>query len=340
MNGSGQPDSGVTRVVSRVATVVSGLVLTAAGVYVVIYLARWEWNRALVSAAVFIAMLQVLSTAVLASRLRALSTTARVVIINRGTDDADLADPSVSSSLGNGMGDAVAEALRQSNDARASRWFEWLRSDSGQTAVFIPVLLGTGMILSAIAWVVERAAGLVARRSVDPHAASSVPLHLPLGVTVAGNGGATEVAARHRPVRRWTAAFLVAVALVVAGVGVEAVRRLTQSTRDAPGRHGSSELVVEVRSLDERPPVQMATALWTVCRERLDQWPVATVTAVAGSEVTMQLDRALSDTARRRLVGCLEDFTLERVLGTVVRVDVDDEDEDDQRAIDGGTGGR
>ena len=132
-------------------------------------------------------------------------------------------------------------------------------------------------------------------------------------------------------------AFLVAVMIGTAAVGVEAVRRLTQSTVDAPVRTGSTELVVAVRSPDERTPVEMAVALWTVCRERLDQWPVATVEAVRDDEVTLRLDQALSETARRRMVGCVEDFTLERVLGTVVRLTIDDGDEDDRVADHEGT---
>ena len=203
--------------------------------------------------------------------------------------------------------------------------------------MFVPVLLGTGMILSAVAWLVERAAGLVACRTVDPRAAATVPLHLPLGSVSSDPPAVAGASAEREPRLRWPLAFLVAVMIGTAAVGVEAVRRLTQSTVDAPVRTGSTELVVAVRSPDERTPVEMAVALWTVCRERLDQWPVATVEAVRDDEVTLRLDQALSETARRRMVGCVEDFTLERVLGTVVRLTIDDGDEDDRVADHEGT---
>ena len=121
MNPSTNVQARVTRVARRAALVTSGIVLSAAGAYVVIYLARWEWNRALVSASIFIAMLQVLSTAILAARLRTLATTARVVIINTGGEPIDTTEAAVGALLDGAADDTVAAALRQSNDDHASR---------------------------------------------------------------------------------------------------------------------------------------------------------------------------------------------------------------------------
>ena len=45
--------------------------------------------------------------------------------------------------------------------------FEWLRPSSGQTSVFVPFLMGAGVLLSGIAWVVERLARPTARPAME-----------------------------------------------------------------------------------------------------------------------------------------------------------------------------
>jgi hypothetical protein len=307
-----------------VATVASGIVLTAAGVYVVVYLARWEWNRAIVAATVFIAMLQVVSTAVIASRLRDLSARTSVVVVNPSTGDGvDGVADGIGSGSGNEFDESVLAALQAAGEQRAQRHFEWLRADSGRIGVFVPVLLGTGMILSAVAWLVERIAGVVAGGSVDRITARSAPLTMPLatGAAPSLDGPAstlTPAASR----RRRTAAFLAAVLLAVAGIGIESVRRLTQSIPDT-GTGGQTVLEIAVRSRRERQPADVATAIWGICRERLDSLPHAAVLAADGDRVTLRIDQALGRTAQRRVIGCIEDFTIDGVLGTVVRLDAD-----------------
>lgn len=318
-----------TRIISRIATVASGIVLTAAGVYVVVYLARWEWNRAIVAATVFIAMLQVVSTAVIASRLRDLSSRSSIVVVHSSGSEEG-ADMAVGddSGIGDGVGadtldDSVLAALQAAGEQRARRHFDWLRADSGTVGVFVPVLLGTGMILSAVAWLVERIAGLVAGHSVDRATARSAPLHMPLAAGRSDPTGAlaplTETAV---PRRRRTTAFLVAVLLAVAGIGVESVRRLTQSVPDT-GTGGRTVLEIAVRTKRDRPPADVAAALWGVCRERLDGLPHAVVADADGNVVTLLVDRSLQRTAQRRVTGCIEDFTIDGVLATVVRLRAD-----------------
>ena len=322
MNHCSETPSLATRVVSRVATVASGIVLTAAGVYVVVYLARWEWNRAIVAATVFIAMLQVVSTAVIASRLRDLSTRTSVVVVNSSAGDGvDGVADGIGS--GNEFDESVLAALQAAGEQRAQRHFEWLRADSGRIGVFVPVLLGTGMILSAVAWLVERIAGVVAGSSVDRITARSAPLTMPLATGAApsldGPASALTPAASRR---RRTAAFLAAVLLAVAGIGIESVRRLTQSIPET-GTGGQTVLEIAVRSRRERQPADVATAIWGICRERLDSLPHAAVLAIDGDRVTLRIDQALGRTAQRRVIGCIEDFTIDGVLGTVVRLDAE-----------------
>jgi hypothetical protein len=68
--------------------------------------------------------------------------------------------------------------------------FAWLRDAQTRTSVFIPVLLGAGVILSGIAWVVERIARSTGTGEVDlsrseilaPLLVPSTPLVGPAGV--------------------------------------------------------------------------------------------------------------------------------------------------------------
>ncbi|MFM8311726.1 MAG: hypothetical protein ACKOAZ_07475 [Ilumatobacteraceae bacterium] len=330
-NSSGEPAL-TTRIISRVATVASGIVLTAAGVYVVVYLARWEWNRAIVAATVFIAMLQVVSTAVIASRLRDLSSRSGVVVVHssgseEGNGMAVGGDRGIESEVDvDTLDSSVLAALQAAGEQRARRHFEWLRADSGTVGVFVPVLLGTGMILSAVAWLVERIAGVVAGHSVDRATARSAPLHMPLA---AGRTDPADALTTRTPLtasavsrRRHTTAFLAAVLLAVAGIGVESVRRLTQSVPDT-GTGGQTVLEIAVRTKKDRPPADVAAALWGVCRERLDGLPHAVVAVADGNVVTLLVDRSLQRTAQRRVIGCIEDFTIDGVLATVVRLEAD-----------------
>ena len=118
--------------------------LVAAGVYTIVSLARWEWNRALFFALVFVAAEVGLAAAMV---LRRLARVERLVV------DAAAADG------------GARKALR---DTRGSQQrFAWLRVDPtdvvGRTNVFITLLVGGGVILSGGAWL-HRQAGREHRR--------------------------------------------------------------------------------------------------------------------------------------------------------------------------------
>ena len=107
--------------------------LAASGAYVFIYLYRWEWNRAQMSAAIFIAAEVGLMGWLLTDRLRRLE---------RRLDHAALAAEQ-----------RRVQILRRT--AQPAYNFKWLVRPE-HTNVFIPVLLGAGAVLSGLAWIVER----------------------------------------------------------------------------------------------------------------------------------------------------------------------------------------
>ncbi len=128
-----------------IAWLAAAATLVAAGAYTVVSLARWEWNRALFFAIVFVAAEVGLAVALLLHRL------ARVEAL---VTDLPAPDP------------GVRRALRDTREE--GERFAWLRVDPtdvvGRTHVFITLLVGGGVLLSAGAWVLDR----LASHTVDP----------------------------------------------------------------------------------------------------------------------------------------------------------------------------
>jgi uncharacterized coiled-coil protein SlyX len=117
----------------RIAAVLGVTVLVATGLYFFVYLWRWEWNRALIAGVLFVATETAMATASVLGRLR------------RIDDRLAAVDPRV---LGR---------LRESAPPPHDH-FEWLSPKSGRMGVFVPVLIGMGVVASGLAWLVERLA--------------------------------------------------------------------------------------------------------------------------------------------------------------------------------------
>ena len=147
------------------AMVLTALVLLTAGLYVIVYLYRWEWNRAIIAGLFFLAALVTFSTVLILRRLRGLEE--RLNDIERTRRLA-------------------RTVVAEENDERAARHFEWLRRPPDRLEVFIPVLLGAGVLLSFVAYFMERVAGMIAGPTVDRRTARLLELDLPLGTEDAG----------------------------------------------------------------------------------------------------------------------------------------------------------
>jgi hypothetical protein len=116
-----------------VALVVS--TLAASGGYLFVYLYRWEWNRAVIAGVFFLAAEVALGVAAVLKRLGDLQQSAPRQVVDR-----------------------IREAAPPARDR-----FAWLEPSSGQFSVFVPVLMGAGVVLSGLAWAVERLARWTAR---------------------------------------------------------------------------------------------------------------------------------------------------------------------------------
>lgn len=159
----------------RIGWAVGVVTLAASGAYVFVYLYRWEWNRALTAGMFFLAAEIALAAAFLGERIRKLE-----FRIDRAPDARDPVFAQVRARL--------SESAPPARDH-----FAWLRSSMEGTNVFIPVLMGAGVILAALAWVVERIARVTAGPGrEDKLARQLLPIALPAEPIVGGVGAKTE----------------------------------------------------------------------------------------------------------------------------------------------------
>ena len=135
--------------------VVGVATLLATGAYLFVYIYRWEWHRALLVGVLFLAALLALATGLVLRRIGRLEQALRSPARPGGASDP---------------------VLRRLHEAPVqARPFPWLRPESlEQTHVFIPILLGGGVVVSALAWLVERIAGSSAREGVEAELAGEL----------------------------------------------------------------------------------------------------------------------------------------------------------------------
>jgi hypothetical protein len=126
-----------------IGTLVAGLL------YMVVSLNRWEWNRALFFGLIVVIAEIGLATALILRRLP-----------KRGRAGAD---------------QEIVRILRSTRPDPANR-FAWMRSSVQRSNVFITFLVGGGVLLSGIAWVVDRVASRTTGAAGDQRLARQLGL--------------------------------------------------------------------------------------------------------------------------------------------------------------------
>lgn len=284
------------RVVRFIPRLLNTVVLGVSGTYLLVYLYRWEWNRAVISGMFFIAAEIALATSLILAQLRRQATATESM---------------------------TAQTITDVNAATRPQSFAWLTSND-RLGVFIPVLLGAGVILSALAYIVERIASAVAGPTVDRHSARLMGLDLPLGPQPAPaqrSRLAGPSSARRRASRTlgWLVGAAAALVLIVAGIDVLA--DATQSRlSEQEATTGTTTVVLNVDQKNLlRSDTDLAEALWVVCRSvATPDASLARVRLVGGDRVEVVIRPAMGELRRRRVFGCFEDAVIDRVDVNVV----------------------
>lgn len=115
-------------------------------------------------------------------------------------------------------------------------------------------------------------------------------------------------------------AVIAVVAVAATVMGIDFLADLTQDRPDRVVPGSRSEVVLEVRSRDRTgSDLMSAQGLWGACQGTVYQRLAEPgVTEVGDGRFRLQTEPALGEHAWRRLQGCLEDATLDRVKGHVV----------------------
>lgn len=287
-------------------------VLAASGSYALIYLFRWEWHRAIITALFFVAAEIGLGLAVLLRRL------------TRIEERLDELDRSVTSTAPSAIDPAVLDRIRESAPP-APNPFAWLDPRGPGLSVFLPFLLGVGALASGLAWVVEQ----LARRSTTPAlerrlAQGLAPLALPagglLGVAPLPEAGV----ARKGPARRWL--LPVGATLLVSGLAVGTIDWLgdaLQTRPDARESGVSTRIELQMRgTLPAERPTQTAGILWGTCSHTLHgKVGSASVHDLGGGRIEVLVPTHIGTHAEARVRGCLQDAVVDRVQASVVALE-------------------
>mgnify|MGYP001157635131 CR=1 FL=1 len=287
--------------------------LAAAG-YVVVYLYRWEWQRALLSGVLLLVVEVLLVAALVLSRLGALRR-------RLGTAEARTEE----------LLRRVEESGGPDGDVRGGRGaFRWLDEGGGRSFVFVPVLVATGAVLSGLALVIRWLAGATVRPGADRRLAGRLAaLTAPEG-GIAG-GARLEDRPAVPPARPGRVAAGAVGALAAGALLLAAVDLLADVTQTRPGQTPDAEATVvvfrvEVRSggSDGDGPgagdvAQAARELWQSCvRSTSVVRQETSLSGLGGGVFSGALRPALPRHDVLRLRGCLADASAGRALAEVL----------------------
>jgi hypothetical protein len=290
----------------RIMVAVGTTALLASGVYVFVYLYRWEWHRALLAGIIFIAAEVGVGVMMVLDRLRR---------IERQLEGAATADD---------LDRVLRHVQEAAPPARAP--FPWLAGEADRLSVFVPILLGAGVMLSAVAWGVERlaraTAGPVLERGL---ALRLMPLAFPEGSLTGAPVTTPSMGANTQSWRRGARAVGVTLLLgVVTAAAVDGLADLTQDRPDgAPAAGAVSVITLEVSSkahYNDGGTLAVANTVWHSCTSQLRRHKVPRMVDLGGGHVEAQVSPALGPNALARLRGCLDDATVDRLQINVAAV--------------------
>ncbi|MET9835118.1 hypothetical protein ABZ078_38915 [Streptomyces sp. NPDC006385] len=293
----------------KIAYVFAALAATGAGTYFVVYLYRWQWQRAMICGVLLLVVEVLLFGLVTLGRLNRIEERLRDTDRRQRELDARQED--------------VLTRLREPTAAREETRFRWLDDPADRAYVFVPVLMVAGVLLSALAWVVQKVASatagpaerrLAGRLAVlaapDPAAPGDLEDLPPLG-------GSRGRAARLTAVATVSAALLAALVVGLAD--------LTQTRREKANESAATSVLVQLdlrnTNMSADRGALAAQQIWESCRHSTSV-PLrhAALSDLGDGMFAGVVRPALTDHDLMRLRGCLEDAILERAHLTVAAV--------------------
>jgi hypothetical protein len=157
----------------RVVWIVAIATVGYCGVYTLVYLLRWQWNRAMFMSFGFLAAEIVLATLIVLGHLERQA---------RQHAQAEALDPDVLAAL-------------QAN-APERNHFAWLDPKAGTMNVFVTLLVASGVVVSAVAWLVEKVASNTSTRALEHRLAQRLATLAPPDELIADDG---ELLAAEQP---------------------------------------------------------------------------------------------------------------------------------------------
>lgn len=298
----------------RAPVVIGVLAAVAALAYLLVYLYRWEWHRAIVAGVLFIAIEIGIGIAMVLERMRRLEAH---LLARDAEADAH----------------ASTRATLRAAERAPSEPFAWLSESADRLSVFVPLLLGAGVVLSALAWVVERVARLTARPTLERGLALRLqPLTVPAGALLGGyefDVGDLRPPATWSPSVRsrlsWRVAVIAVVAIVAAvvlGAGIDSLADATQNRPDAQVAGSAGRVVLTITNR-QAPALDVASArsLWGACANQIGtSYRLTGVEAIGDGRVELRVRPAIGTYAERRLRGCLSDAVTDQVQASVLEV--------------------
>lgn len=305
----------------RIAYIFGWLAAAGAGTYVVVYLYRWQWQRAVLCGVLLLVVEVMLLGITLIGRL------SRIEEQVRETQDQ------VRES-GLGQQDVLAR-LREAPVRQSAGRFRWLDEPTERTYVFVPVLMVTGVLLSGLAWVVQRVASVTAKPAERRLAGRMAVLAAPDPAADTDLEDLPPAGGRRSPGQVARATAVAAVGVTLLGALVVGLSDLTETRKEQANDSEATSVLVQVHlrgsgSLisDERRSLA-AHQIWEQCRDSTSVPLNRATLGDLGDGVFAGVVRpALTEHDRMRLRGCLEDATLDRAHLTVVGIG--DADADDR----------
>jgi hypothetical protein len=295
--------------IRRITIVLTGVAAASSGAYMIIYLFRWQWNRALIAAIFFVAAEVALVAQLLLDRLRHLERTIETAPqpgwMTSGPHQGELA--------------AVRDRLRATSPSPA-RHFAWLRDSATQHNVFLPVLLGAGALASAVAWFIETIARRVAQPVAErPAVAGLARLTFPTHGLL---GDQDPPPPPPRRGRRWLVVFGALVVVVAMGATIDVVADATQTRPDELSE--GIVTVVDVRLVGARALSDIephAEDLYWICASDTfpGRLPEPLVVPLTDNTVRYLIHAHLGEHGAVRFRGCVDDTVLEEVQAKVIR---------------------